>query len=85
MSRYKIFTDGKGKVIVVSHYAGKPVRGVAKCHKNDSYNEDVGITLATARCDAKIAAKRVKRAKEKLDEAKKRADKRNRKTFSTGG
>ena len=49
MSRYRIYTDRKGKVIVVSTYAGKNVRGVQ------------------ARCDLKIAEKRVKRAKGKYD------------------
>ena len=71
MSRYRIFRDGKGKVIVASSYAGKIVRGVAKCNENDTYNEDTGIALATARCDVKIANKRVKRAMAKYDAATK--------------
>lgn len=71
MSRYRIFRDNKGKVIVASSYAGKIVRGVAKCNENDTYNEDTGIALATARCDVKIANKRVKRAMAKYDAATK--------------
>ena len=71
MSRYKIFRDGKGKIIVASSYAGKIVRGVAKCNENDTYKEDTGIALATARCDVKIANKRVKRAMAKYDAATK--------------
>jgi len=71
MSRYRIFRDGKGKVIVASSYAGKIVRGVAKCNENDTYNEDTGIALATSRCDVKIANKRVKRAMAKYDAATK--------------
>jgi hypothetical protein len=69
MSRYKIFRDGKGKVIVASSYAGKIVRGVAKCNENDTYNEDTGIALAAARCDVKIADKRIKRAQAQYDAA----------------
>lgn len=71
MSRYRIFRDNKGKIIVASSYAGKIVRGVAKCNENDTYKEDTGIALATARCDVKIANKRVKRAMAKYDAATK--------------
>ena len=67
MSRYRIYTDRKGKVIVVSTYAGKNVRGVAKCHPSDSFDNEKGIKIAQARCDLKIAEKRVKRAKGKYD------------------
>lgn len=71
MSRYRVFRDNKGKVIVASSYAGKIVRGVAKCNENDTYKEETGIALATARCDVKIANKRVKRAMAKYDAATK--------------
>lgn len=71
MSRYRIFKDGKGKIVVASSYAGKIVRGIAKCNANDTYKEDTGIALATARCDVKIANKRVKRAMAKYDAATK--------------
>ena len=77
MSRYRIFRDNKGKVIVASNYAGKIVRGVAKCNENDTYKEDIGIALATARCDVKIANKRVKRAMAKYDAATKAVNKAN--------
>lgn len=69
MSRYKYYKDSKGKVIVVSSYAGKAVRGVAKCNPNDSFDEDVGKQLAQLRCDVKIADKRIKRARDKYDAA----------------
>ena len=77
MSRYRIFRDGKGKIVVASSYAGKIVRGIAKCNANDTYNEDTGIALATARCDVKIANKRVKRAMAKYDAATKAVNKAN--------
>lgn len=69
MSRYRTYTDGKGKVVVVSTYAGKNVRGVAKCHPSDTFDNEKGVEIAQARCDLKIAEKRVKRAKEKYNEA----------------
>lgn len=69
MARYQIFDNGKDKVIVVSTYAGKPVRGVAKCAPNDEFNISRGSDLAAIRCDMKIAQKRLKRAKEKYNEA----------------
>lgn len=69
MSRYKTYTDGKGKVVVVSTYAGRNVRGVAKCHPSDTFSNEKGVEIAQARCDLKIAEKRVKRAKEKYNEA----------------
>lgn len=59
------------QVIAISSYAGKPVRGVAKCHPNDieNYSLAEGMELAAARCAAKIAQKRVKRAICKIIEA----------------
>lgn len=69
MSRYRTYTDGKGKVVVVSTYAGKNVRGVAKCHPSDAFDNKKGVEIAQARCDLKIAEKRVRRAKEKYNEA----------------
>lgn len=68
-SRYRKYSDGKGKIVVVSTYAGKTVRGVAKCNPNDSFDEVAGVELAKLRCDAKVADKRVKRARAKYDEA----------------
>lgn len=50
------------KVIALSTYAGKTVRGVAKCHPTDEFNEEYGKKLAAARCNQKIAAKRYERA-----------------------
>lgn len=69
MSRYRTYTDNKGKVIVVSSYAGKNVRGVAKCNPQDNFDVETGKKIAQARCDLKIAEKRVKKAREKYDAA----------------
>jgi hypothetical protein len=65
--KYEYFSDGKSKVIAVSHYAGKVVRGVAKCSPTDDFDIEAGKEIAKARCDAKIAAKRAARAKEKRE------------------
>lgn len=68
MSRYKfIITDDK--VICLSSYMGRTVRGVAKCSPNDEFNEEFGKKLAQARCDYKVAQKRYERAVKKNDEA----------------
>ena len=71
MARYKYFTDEKNrKVIVISTYAGKTVRGVAKADPRDGFDVEKGTILAKARCDAKVAFKRAKRATKKINEAK---------------
>lgn len=68
MSRYKfIITDNK--VICLSSYMGRTVRGVAKCSPNDEFNEEFGKKLAQARCDYKAAQKRYERAMQKNNEA----------------
>jgi len=60
------------KVIALSTYAGRTVRGIAKCHPNDTFDEEYGKKLAAARCNQKIAAKRYARAHKKYDEYVKR-------------
>ena len=62
MTKYSFYTDGKTKVIAVSTYAGKAVRGVAKCDINDTFSFEKGKELAAARCNEKIAKKRLARA-----------------------
>ena len=66
--RYKYY-DAGNKIIAVSSYAGKSVRGVAICHPNDKFDLEKGINLATARCNEKIAKKRFNRAMSKVAEA----------------
>lgn len=67
--KYKIFV-GPNKVVAVSTYAGRKVRGVAKCAPEDDFDIEKGKNLAIARCALKIAEKRVKRANKKVSEAK---------------
>lgn len=74
--RYKYFTNGKNLVVAVSRYAGKYVRGIAKCSDLDEFDFEVGKKLAKVRCDLKIAGLRTRRAaalqkeaQEQLDEA----------------
>ena len=62
MTKYNFYTDGKTKVVAVSTYAGKVVRGVAKCDVNDTFSFEKGKELAAARCNEKIAKKRFTRA-----------------------
>ena len=66
---YRVY-ETPTQVIAVSSFAGKTVRGVAKCNPADSFDSEKGAALASARCGVKIAEKRVKRAYNKVDEAK---------------
>lgn len=68
LEKYRFYTNGK-KVFAVSTYAGKEVRGVASCHPNDTFDLQYGKALAAARCEAKVAQKRLKRAQQKKSEA----------------
>lgn len=69
MARYQTYLAGEKKVIVVSRYAGKVVRGVAKCAPGDTFDAEKGEKLATARCAEKIAEKRSARAEAAYVEA----------------
>lgn len=73
MNRYQYYFT-KNKVICISHYAGRTVRGVAKCAPNDEFNEEFGKTLARLRCDVKVAELRYKRADALLTEADRQFD-----------
>ena len=68
MTKYSFYTDGKTKVVAVSTYAGKAVRGVAKCDISDTFSFEKGKELAEARCNQKIAKKRLTRAENKRRE-----------------
>lgn len=67
--RYKYTTDNNNTVIVISTYAGKTVKGIAKCNPNDKFSYVYGQRLARARCDAKISKKRYKNANNKVKAA----------------
>ena len=71
--KYKIIVNGT-KIIAISTYAGKTVKGVAKADPRDKFDESVGKKLAIARCAAKIAKKRQKRAERKIAEAQRQLD-----------
>lgn len=68
LDKYRFFGSGD-TIIAVSTYAGKTVRGVAKCDPRDSFDAEAGKELAAARCNLKIANKRAARATKKLAEA----------------
>lgn len=68
----RVHVDSDAKVVVAtSTYAGKTVRGVARCHPNDKFDVEKGIELAVHRCNLKVAEKRQARAIRKVKEAKK--------------
>ena len=48
IEKYRYFTNGS-KVVAVSTYAGKTVRGVANCDPNDEFSLEKGKELAAAR------------------------------------
>lgn len=68
IEKYKFYTNGS-RVIAVSTYAGRTVRGVANCHDGDEFSLEKGKELAALRCAEKIARKRLNRAQRKIDEA----------------
>lgn len=68
MARYR-FVRSDNKIICLSTYAKRVVRGIAKCSPNDNFDLEIGEKLAQLRCDEKIADKRLKRAESKYFEA----------------
>lgn len=70
IEKYKFFVrQSDNAVIAVSTYAGKVVKGIAKCAPGDKFNLEKGKELAAARCNLKIARKRLGRAQKKMREA----------------
>ena len=69
--KYVMYRDKRNIkcIVCISHYAGKPVRGIAKCSPEDQYDEAYGKYLAKVRCDQKVAEKRVQRATMKFTKA----------------
>ena len=63
------FYNSDNKVIAVSSFGEQLVKGVAKCDPSDTFSLEIGKELAEARCNLKVASKRVKYADTKLDEA----------------
>ena len=73
LDKYKFYQykdkNAKDTVAAASTYAGRTVKGYAKCDPKDQFSIEKGKELAAARCNAKIASKRVKRASAKYLEA----------------
>lgn len=65
--KYKFYTNDK-KVVAVSTYAKKNVRGVATCSDDDNFDISFGMKLAQTRCDKKINEKRLKHLNSKVAE-----------------
>lgn len=68
IEKYHFFTS-KNKIVAVSTYAGKSVRGVAKCDPRDEFDMEKGRALAAARCAERVAQKRQARAKIEFNRA----------------
>lgn len=73
MDRYKFYTyknkNGEIVTLAISTFAGKPVKGVAICAIDDTYDVETGKRLAALRCAEKIATKRYLRSLEKVRDA----------------
>ena len=71
-NRYQIYVDDTrdpSRVFVISHYAGKPVRGISKCAPGDEFDLSHGVRIAKLRCDLKVAKLRQARANRRHAEA----------------
>ena len=68
MNKYRFYSTAN-KVVAVSTYEGRTVRGVAKADPRDEFDIEKGKMLAAARCNAKVAQKRAKRASREYQNA----------------
>ena len=68
MRRFQFFTDNCRKVICVTHYMGKPIRGVAKCSPNDTFDFEKGKEIAELRCREKLEKKRMENVEKRYNE-----------------
>ena len=68
LEKYKYYRGGS-KIVAVSTYAGKTIRGVARCNPRDEFDLEKGKRLAAARCNEKIAKRRYIRACQKCKDA----------------
>lgn len=66
LERYKYQTDNKTIVVAISTYAGKTVRGIAKCDPEDAFDLEKGKELAALRCAKKIEKMRLNYLKESV-------------------
>lgn len=72
MEKYRFYQSGN-KVVAVTTYAGRTVRGTSKCDPRDTFDIEKGKQLAAARCAVKVAKKRASRANKKWQEARQMA------------
>ena len=74
--RYYQFKNKNGgiTVVAVSSYAGRKVKGYAKCNPEDEFDLEKGKKLAAARCNLKVAEKRQAHATRQYLEASKNVD-----------
>ena len=63
------FVHLKDSVLAISTYAGKTVKGIAKCDPKDDFDPVTGEKIAAARCNLKVSKRRVSNAKRKLKDA----------------
>ena len=72
-NKFKFFNfkskNGSNTVVAVTTYAGKAVKGYAKCSPEDTFDLETGKKLAKARCQLRVAEKRKARAADKVAEA----------------
>ena len=61
--------NGSREIVALSSYAGRVVKGYAKCDPRDTFDKEAGETLAAARCNFKVAKKRLANAQKKHAEA----------------
>lgn len=78
LDKYKYYQfkneNGGMTIVAASTYAGRTVKGYAKCDPRDEFDIEKGKQLAAARCNLKIAEKRKMRAADKYMEAAFEAD-----------
>lgn len=67
--RYHFYTNNKNIVVCTSTYAGRIVKGTAKCSPEDEFNYEYGCALAKAKCDVKVAQRREANARRRLKRA----------------
>lgn len=56
-------------IVALSTYAGRTVKGVAKCMEGDEFSLEKGKELAASRCNLKVLGKRLDSLSEKLCKA----------------
>ena len=54
-----------GTIVAICSFAGKSIRGEAKCNPSDIMNDKIGTDLAVLRFDEKLGRRKIARAKEK--------------------